>query len=217
MIDEEVLADVAVALGEAAACEIDERALTGLTRPPWREEPSVPVALHESWRGEERLPPHVRDSLRITRADLARITAEARGGGVWVPLLVAASAWGFGESGFGHWRAKRIAALPDAEVRLQAAVATLEADGPVAAYYHLNNDGHLHGWGPPLFTRFLNCVSPRALVLDVAQAALLNRLVPDDVAIAANDWGTAEYAFYLAVASRIGSVGGPWQTAKQVV
>lgn len=200
MIDDEVLADIAAAETEAAACELDGATLAGLS---WGDEPGGAVLLHESWRSEQRLPEHVRDSLRIGRGDLARITAECRAGGTWLPLLVATSAWGLGESGFGLWRTKRVAAIADAEIRLQAAVVTLDADGPVAAYYHLNNDGYLHGWGPGLFTRFLACLDPRALTLDVSQAAALNHIVPADLTIEANDWGTAEYAFYLAVLNRI--------------
>lgn len=203
MIDDEVLADIAAAEAEAAVCELDAATLTSLS---WADEPGGSVPLHESWHTEERLPEHVRRTLRIGRGDLARITAECRASEEWVPLLIATSAWGLGESGFGLWRTKRVAAIGDAEVRLQAAVATLDADGPVAAYYHLNNDGYLHGWGPALFTRFLACLDPRALTLDVSQAAALNHLVPDDLAIEANDWGTAEYAFYLAVINRIAGV-----------
>lgn len=200
MIDDEVLADIATAEAEAAVCELDGPTLASLS---WGDEPGGSVRLHESWRAEERLPEHVRTDLRIGRGDLARITAECRAAGEWLPLMIATSAWGLGDSGFGLWRTKRVAALPDVEVRLRAAVATLDADGPVAAYYHLNNDGYLHGWGPALFTRFLACLDPRALPLDVAQAAALNHLVPDDLQIEANDWGTAEYAFYLAVINRI--------------
>lgn len=200
MIDDEVLADIAAAEAEAAACELDGAILASLS---WGDEPGGSVALHESWRAEERLPEHVRTHLRVGRGDLARVTAECRAEGAWLPLLIATSAWGLGDSGFGLWRTKRVASIADAEVRLRAAVATLDADGPVAAYYHLNNDGHLHGWGPTLFTRFLACLDPRALTLDVPQAAALNHVVPADLGIEANDWGTAEYAFYLAVINRV--------------
>lgn len=200
MIDDEVLADIAAAEAEAAACELDGATLASLS---WGDEPGGAVALHVSWQAEDRLPEHVRSGLRISRGDLARVTAQCRAAGAWLPLLVATSAWGLGDSGFGLWRTQRVAAIADAEIRLQAAVATLDAEGPVAAYYHLNNDGHLHGWGPALFTRFLSCVDPRALTLDVPQAAALNHVVPAELAIEANDWGTAEYAFYLAVINRI--------------
>lgn len=203
MIDDEVLADIAAAEAEAAACELDGVTLASLS---WGDEPGGSVALHASWRAEDRLPDNVRSSLRIGRGDLARVTAECRAAGTWLPLLVATSAWGLGDSGFGVWRTQRVAAIADAEVRLQAAVATLDADGPVAAYYHLNNDGHLHGWGPALFTRFLASLDPRALTLDVAQATALNHIVPAELAIEANDWGTAEYAFYLAVIRRVAGV-----------
>ena len=203
MIDDEVLADIAAAEAEAAACELDGATLASLS---WGDEPGGSVGLHASWQGEDRLPEHVRRDLRIGRGDLARVTAECRAAGAWLPLLVASSAWGLGESGFGLWRTRRVASIHDAEIRLRAAVATLDAEGPVAAYYHLNNDGHLHGWGPALFTRFLACVDPRALTLDVAQAAALNHIVPADLAIEANDWGTADYAFYLAVINRVAAL-----------
>jgi hypothetical protein len=214
VIDAEVRADVEVAgvLGRTSA--IAAGVLDGVT---WVAHtlPHQAVELHPAWAKEPLLTQGVRSSLRIGRADLLDTAQSCRQGGTWLPLLVAVNAWGYGISGYGAWRTSRIAGLPDAEVRLAAAVATLDADGPVEAYYLLNNDGYLHGWGPAFFTRFLHLADRRAdqpgaecaLVLDTPLADAVNALVPgSDLGHA--DWGTAEYAFHLALLHRIaGDVG----------
>jgi hypothetical protein len=207
-IDDEVRADVRAALDLAASVVIDRGVLDGVT---WSRDDERAVDLHPAWRGEELLPGHVRDTLRIGRADLRDLAGECRETGRWSSLVAAANAWGYGRSGYGAWRTRRILALPEAEARLAAAVATLDVEGPVEAYYRLNNEGHLHGWAPALFTRFLDAAdlrsAGRALGLDPALADAVNTLVAgSDLAPA--DWGTAEYAFYLGLMHRIAAEVG---------
>lgn len=203
MIDTEVLADVRVASELARSTALATGVLDGVA---WVASADTGVELHPGWRALEPLPGPVRDSLRITAEDLAGVAAEARERGLWLPLLVAANAWGYGTSGYGAWRTARTASVPDAEVRLAAAVATLDADGPVEAYYLLNNAGHLHGWGPALFSRFLRLADRRtqgrAVVIDAALAAAVNALVPGSD-LGAADWGTAEYALHVGLLHRI--------------
>lgn len=208
MIDDEVRADVSKAQELARTCELAGGILDGVT---WAADAVHDVELHPSWHGETQLPTAVRSALRLGRPALTAVAADCREQGRWTPLLVAVNAFGFGTSGYGAWRTRRIGQLPDVEVRLQAAVATLDADGPVDAYYLLNNEGHLHGWGPALFTRFLDVAdrrsAGRALCLDPATAAAVNALVPgSDLGVA--DWGTAEYAFYLGLVHRIAGEAG---------
>lgn len=208
LIDEEVRGDVRLAEDLARTCDIQQHVLDGVH---WVDDPGRRVGLHPSWHTEPLLPAAVREAGRIGRADLAAVASECRRAGAWAPLLAAANAWSYGESGYGHWRTRRTTQLPDVEVRLQAAVATLDADGPVDAYYQLNNEGHLHGWGPQLFTVFLHFADDRrdgrAMILDGALAAAVNALVPDsDIGTA--DWGTAEYAFYLGLLHRIAAMNG---------
>ncbi|GAA1961255.1 hypothetical protein GCM10009798_21280 [Nocardioides panacihumi] len=203
MIDDEVQADVRAAQALAASTDIGGGALDAVT---WTADPERAVALHPSWLTEPLLPERVRHELRIGRSDLLAVATECRATGRWAPLLVCVNAWGLAESGYGAWRTRRMLELPDLEPRLAAAVATLDDHGPIEAYYLLNNDGHLHGWGPALFTRFLEVVDGRepgrALGLDPTLAGAVNGIVPG-IDLEAADWGTAEYAFYLALLHRI--------------
>jgi len=199
----EVRADVRSALDLAASARIDGGVLDGVS---WTADGERAVDLPPAWRAVGEVPAHVRDALRVGRSDLLAVASDCRGTGTWTPLLASVNAWGYGRSGYGAWRTRRILDLPDVEVRLGAAIATLDADGPVEAYYQLNNDGHLHGWGPMLFTRFLDAAdlrdSGRALGLDPVLATAVNGLVPGSD-LGAADWGTAEYAFYLGLLHRI--------------
>ena len=203
MIDDEVQADVRAALELAATTQIEGGALDGVT---WTVDEERAVALHPTWVDEELLPAHVRDTLRIGRSDLLALAAACRERHVWAPLLAGVNAWCYGPSGYGAWRTRRILAAGDLELRLKAAVAVLDSEGAIDAYYRLNNDGHLHGWGPALFTRFLDVadrrVAERALGLDQALAGAVNGLVPGSD-LGAADWGTAEYAFFLGLLHRI--------------
>jgi len=175
MIDEEVLADVRTAEELARTSDLVTGVLDGLT---WAK-PTAVDALHQ-------------------------LAASCRGEGRWTPLLVAVDDWSHGESGHGAWRTRRITALPDLEVRLAAAVATLDAGGAVEAYYQLNNDGHVHGWGPALFSRFLQVAdrTEHALALNAPLAEAGNALVPGSD-LGSADWSTPEYAFHLALMHRI--------------
>jgi hypothetical protein len=203
VIDDEVKADVTAAQDLAATTQIDGGALDGVD---WSADEERPVALHPDWAEVALLPEHVRSSLRIGRSDLLALAADCRSTHVWAPLLAGVNASGFGSSGYGPWRTRRVLVAPDLELRLHAAVVTLDVAGPVEAYYRLNNDGHLHGWGPALFTRFLDVVDERsdgrALALDQTLARAVNSLVPGSD-LGAADWGTAEYAFHLALLHRI--------------
>lgn len=213
MIDDEVRADVRAALELAATAPIDGGVLDGVT---WTGDDERAVDLHPAWRREPLLPEHLRDALRIGRSDLLAAASACREAAVWSPLLACVNAWGYARSGYGAWRTRRILDLPDVGARLAAAVATLEAEGPLEAYYRLNNDGHLHGWGPALFTRFLDVAdrseTTRALGLEPALAAAVNALVPGSD-LGAADWGTAEYAFYLGLVHRIADEVGVSPTA----
>lgn len=208
MIDDEVRADVMAARELAATTVIDDGILDGVT---WTVDEERAVGLHPSWRSVDALPAGVRETLRIGRPDLLSVAAACRGTGSWASLLACVNAWCYAESGDGAWRTRRILDAADLEVRLAAAVATLDADGPVEAYYQLNNDGHLHGWGPALFTRFLDVAdrreAGRALGLDPVLAVAVNGLVPGSD-LGAADWATAEYAFHLALLHRIASEVG---------
>lgn len=206
MIDDEVRVDVRAAQELAASADIGGCAVDAVT---WTADPERMVGLHRSWTTEQLLPARVRHELRIGRSDVLAVAAECRATGRWTPLLVCVNAWGLAESGYGAWRTRRILELPDVESRLDAAVVTLDAHGSVEAYYLLNNDGHLHGWGPALFTRFLEVVdeSGRALGLDPTLAGAVNGIVPGSD-LETSDWGTAEYAFYIALLHRISDKAG---------
>lgn len=207
MIDDEVLADVTAARAHARACELRPGVLDTMAWQP-RE---GSVELHPAWHSEPLLDYEAREALRITRSALSATALRCRAEGRWAPLVVVANAWGYGRSAHGAWRTRRILSLPDVEDQLAAAVATLDDRGAVAAYYRLNNHGHLHGWGPALFTVFLELADartpgtvdePRALALEAATASAVNALVPGS-ALGAADWGTAEYALYLTLLHRI--------------
>jgi hypothetical protein len=208
VIDDDVLADVRAAQALAAATDIDGGVLDGVT---WSASDERTVDLPPSWRRVEELPGQVREALRIGRSDLLAVAARCRASGAWAPLLAGVNAWGYGMFTYGAWRTRRILDLADAELRLDAAIATLDGDGAVEAYYQLNNEGHLHGWGPTLFTRFLGVAdlrdSGRALALDSALATAVNGLVPGSD-LGAADWSTAEYAFHLGLLHRIAAEAG---------
>ena len=208
MIDHEVLADVRAAVDLAACTDIDGGALDGVG---WTADTERGVDLHAVWRSVDELPERLSDPLRVGRSDLLAAAGECRATGRWAPLLASVNAWVHGASEDGARRTRRILDQPDLESRLAAAVATLDGAGPVEAYYLLNNRGHLHGWGPVLFSRFLDAVdrreSGRALGLDASLARAVNGLVPgSDLGTA--DWATAEYAFYLGLVDRIAAEAG---------
>ncbi|MDH2416688.1 hypothetical protein [Nocardioides sp. CER19] len=208
MIDDDVRADVRAAEDLAGSTPIDGGALNGVA---WTGDADRVVWLHPAWQTVEILPEHVRDALRIGRLDLVAVAFACRATGTWRPLLAGVNAWCYGGSEHGVERTRRVLALADLETRLEAAVAVLDADGPVEAYYLLSNEGHVHGWGPALFTRFLDAAdrreSGRALGLDPALAGAVNGLVPGSD-LAAADWGTAEYAFYLGLLHRVAAEAG---------
>ena len=212
MIDDEVREEVDLALRRAEAVELEGGVLDGLA---WPDGDGEAVPLEESWRTEPRLPLAVRDSGRIRPADVRAVAADCRERGEWTPLLVAVNAWAYGSAGWGHWRTRRLVSLPDREARLQAAVATLDDagrdGGPVGAYYVLNNEGGLHGWGPPYFTRFLafagRAGDPEAVCLDATLARAVNSLVPGSH-LPAGEWSTGEYAYHLGILYRMGDVVG---------
>lgn len=205
MLDADVQADVWDALDKAAASPIDEAPIGAHG---W-DDPLHQVSLAADWRLEPRLPYAVRESLRIGPADLFELAEACRAEDTWLPLLVSVNAWSYGESGYGHWRTRRSAQVADVETRLRAAAITLRVDGPVDAYYLLNNDGYIQGWGPALFTRFLffadQRAEDRAVILDSTVAEGINRLVPG-AQLPATDWSTAEYAFCHALLNRLASV-----------
>jgi hypothetical protein len=208
LTDDQVRADVRAAQALAASTHLDGGALDGVG---WTADTERPVALHPSWRAVEQLPERVRADLRIGRSDLLAAAAECRTTGGWAVLLAGVNAWAHGPSPYGAGRTLRTLDLPDVGDRLAAAVGTLDDDGPVEAYYLLNNDGHVHGWGPVTFSRFLDVAdrreAGRALGLDPALAAAVNALVPgSDLGV--GDWATAEYAFYLGLLHRIAAEAG---------
>lgn len=206
MIAADVREEVAEAVELAQGCALDLELVARLQR-----ELSAAVGhddgavrLSDHWRFEPRLRPDLRAGQQVSPADLVDIAGQCRRERRWVPLMVAANAWGYGPAAFGHWRTQRITALPEAGLLLQAAVAVLDAHGPVAAYAYLHDEGHVHGWGPALFTRFLRFadVTGSAVVIDHATAAGVNAL-QDDVELGAGEWSTAEYAFHHALLHRL--------------
>jgi len=210
VVDTKVGREVRAAIDAARSCALDARSLEQID---WEAAPSTATALHPAWDAEAALPAAVRERLGVSREDLDEAAAHARAGGPWLTVMAAANALGYASSSHGAWRTARIAALPEVERRLADAVATLDAEGPVAAYYLLANEGHLHGWGPAYFTRFLAAADgrgdDRAVILTPEIALGVNRLLVVDE-IAAADWPTVDYAFHHALLHRIATdVGSP--------
>ncbi|WP_300676808.1 hypothetical protein [Nocardioides sp.] len=210
MIDTRMGREVRAAIEAARSSALDARALDDLGR-SGRGEVATEVALHPSWAEVASLPAHLRERLGVGRADLDEAAARARADGRWAELVAVSAAWGYGRSSYGSWRTARITTLPEVAERLAATVEVLDVEGPVAAYYRLVNEGHLHGWGPASFTRFLAAAdlrgAGRAVMLTPAIAAAVNGLlVLDEIAVA--DWPTVDYAFHHALTHRIAAECG---------
>lgn len=142
-----------------------------------------------------------------------------------VSFLYLVNAWGYGRTGYGYSRTARVAGadfIPAARRALELLQDPADDLAPVAAYFHLRNEGHVHGWGPAFFTKFLMFADPanatgssltrtRAVVLDRLTAARTNDFLsapfrqrrPRQNArlgrFGASGWNTVQYAYYLAL------------------
>lgn len=140
-----------------------------------------------------------------------------------VEFVVNINAWGYGLSGYAKYRTDAV--INGDRVRFadsaRRALAILNAHGPVAAYYFLlnNSAGHVSGWGPAFFTKFLYFADARnqpeskeagALILDQIMDGQVRELVGDPAGrpglgkFRRGAWTTGEYAFYVALLGHIG-------------
>ena len=131
------------------------------------------------------------------------------------------NAWGFGDAGYGPWRTHKVVQndkFADSARRALELLRSDEEDAPVEAYFHLNNRsrGRLPWWGPAFFTKFLAFADPAsgsdteysrpaALILDRWMAVAV-RAVSGRDGFPTAGWTTPEYAYYLAVMSRLGDL-----------
>lgn len=104
-------------------------------------------------------------------------------------------------------RTRRVLAVPDLEARLEVALHILVEQGPVVAYYALNDVSvaKIPGLGPAFFTKALYFADPThlALILDAVLAAAVNQLVPGGPRLRSAGWSTPRYAYYLALLNRV--------------
>ena len=93
----------------------------------------------------------------LDRASVRRIArSAAQGEEQAVHALLAVLAWGMGDVGNGPWRGyTMLTCRPDAAACLREVAATLNADGPVAAYARLKGDCRLEFLGPSFGTKYL--------------------------------------------------------------
>lgn len=147
-------------------------------------------------------------------------------------FLVLVNAWGYGNSARGLPRTLKVledepqfvASARGALTRLHDASRRNPA---VDAYFHLNNrkEGHVRGWGPAFFTKFLAFADPathadpdanrdQALILDRWIATAVNQLMASELARPATrrspvrrfanwGWTTPQYAYYLRLVARL--------------
>ncbi|HEY4099049.1 MAG TPA: hypothetical protein VGM33_26215 [Baekduia sp.] len=154
--------------------------------------PSVPAALREAvgaWRAEGRPPqgavPYVRErwiaalpehaaTLRalpgdgLDRAAAHAAVAASLAAGELLGAFVVSQVWGYGRSGYGPFRVRRILDQPEADLHVRASYDELCDDGPVAGFAAFSGEHRLRGLGPAFFTKFMYLADPsrRALVLD---------------------------------------------------
>ena len=187
-------------------CDVDVAFLTRLVDQQESVESHV-VPLGEGWLVATSPLATVGDefahSRQISRADLFALGDKCSLEGGWTRLLVASFAWGTGTTGYGPFRCSEILKQPVVEVSLAAAVSRLTSHGPLAAYFYLNNrsEGHIEGFGPAFFTKFLYFAGGRsrggrALILDQVLAGAVRTLASNPKLLDGASWTTDEYAFY---------------------
>lgn len=140
-------------------------------------------------------------------------------------FVVNVNAWGYGDAGYAGHRTEAVvteaafeASAGGALARLNQAVGPDEYPWELDAYFFLlNNVGHVDGWGPAFFTKFLYFGDRRnqpgqaggALILDQVMSERLRDLVVDTSVVPgryrfrSSRWTTPEYAFYLAIVRRV--------------
>jgi hypothetical protein len=154
--------------------------------------PPVPAGLREAvgaWRAEGRPPqgavayvrerwtaalPEHEATLRalpdggLDRAAAHGAVAASLAVGDVLGAFVVSQVWGYGLSGYGPFRVRRVLDQPEAAVHLRASYDELCRDGPVAGFAAFSGQHRLRGLGPAFFTKFMYLADParRALVLD---------------------------------------------------
>lgn len=143
-------------------------------------------------------------------------------------FLYLVNAWGYGTTGYGHTRTANVAAaFYESALRAAEILHDLSDDlAPITAYYHLNNEGHVNGWGPAFFTKFLMFVDPansggedfdrvRSAVLDRLTASQANGFLSRELKsrrsrrsaslgrFGQSGWTTVQYAYYLSLLSAL--------------
>ncbi|CEG87491.1 Putative uncharacterized protein [Propionibacterium freudenreichii] len=99
--------------------------------------------------------------------------------------FVAAMVWGYGTTGYGPARTERVLTgsyshgrlSPVVEASLRQSVNIARDEGSVAAYRHLNNEGHIPNLGPAFFTKWLYFITATAGVTDPEAAPILDAQV----------------------------------------
>ena len=144
-------------------------------------------------------------------------------------FLHAVNAWGYGTTGYGPARTLGVARAPNFVDSARYVVSLLRRtteDAAVEAYFYLNNAGHVHGWGPSFFTKFMAFADPAnqpnaspgrepAQILDRWTAQSMNWIIQKHHATSAAmapvpiasfkrwSWRTPQYAFYLRLLGRL--------------
>ena len=115
--------------------------------------------------------------------------------------FIAAMAWGFGMSGYGPWRTRRMLDnTPQALQHLRQAATTVRGAGAIAGYRYLANEGRIAGLGPAFGTKFLYFIpqavsGPHALIHDaVVTAAICSHGGPH---LSPRAWSTLTYETFL--------------------
>lgn len=145
------------------------------------------------------------------------------------------NAWGYGLFGVGVPRTVKVLADPERfETSGRNALTILHdassESAAVEAFFYLNNEaGHIRGWGPAFFTKFLAFADPAnqpdstltrqpALILDQWIAAAVNHYLPERYRsrrpskktplgrFAPSAWNTPQYAYYLSLIDRLACV-----------
>lgn len=188
------------------------------------------VRLGSNWlKSPELLPVGLRASDSISRQDMFDLSVECHEGrSSWTDLMAGSYAWGTGTTGYGVSRWLRIVRESRdgvLEQQLGEAVVSLEASGPVAAYWRLNNEGHIHGLGPAFFTKFLyfangeQAVGARdfqPVILDQVLARKMGTVSSERLVLPDSGFGTPQYARYLATIAAVGTQMSPAIPADRV-
>jgi hypothetical protein len=169
------------------------------------------VPLASNWLQEPLLASAIRDHGYVTRRDVFAVVDAAAPAADWTCILTTVNAWGYGKTAaYGHSRTQRIIQHKQFIASASQAAALLRDGQPVEAYFYLNNEGHVPGWGPAFFTKFLyfaGGAAGRALILDARLANAVNHLTPA-AGFKRTGWTTPQYAYYLTLMNRIATDRG---------